>query len=90
MRLVEKVRQRHWRSSSCGVGWVVVGAERAALVRAMMVRMRGVCWVDGMVGVVVRLVGWIVAAVEIAGVRLSEMEKPNDWTRSGGAENLTI
>ena len=67
-----------------------MGAESTALVRAMMVRRRGICRLDDMVVIVVCLVGWIVAAVEIAGVRLSEMEKPNDWTRSGGAENLTI
>jgi len=51
-----------------------VGAARDALVRAMMVRRRGICRLDGMAVVVVCLVGWTVAAVEIAGVEFGRNE----------------
>jgi len=68
-----------------------VGAARDALVRVMTVRKRGICRLDDMVVVVVCLAGWIVAAVEIAGVEIERKEETQRlWIRSGGAENLTI
>ena len=56
-----------------------------------MVRRRGIRRLDGMVVVVVCLVGWIAVAVEIAGVEFGRKEETQRlWIRSGGAENLTI
>ena len=66
-----------------------MGAESTALVRAMMVRRRGIRRLDDMVVVVVCLVDWIVVAVEIAGVEFERNEETQRlWIRSGGAEKL--